>query len=213
MNPIATETLSQTFFPLFPEVLVDTLSDDVSMMSADTEASSVSGTAPPSWWEGFELVHSVDTEILKVVIRKVVIGPGKLGYTIQSTEQGPMIVGVSEDASGFRFFGSRADPKRAKIIEGCIYPGDVIVQVNDTPTHRMKGKHVAKLLLRIQKDTVRTLTLSHREGTGRTTVYQPGPYGSAAVAGVMENVKGMKDDEFDDDGVFGAGYWNMGTMT
>merc|ERR1719413_266956 len=103
-------------------------------MSADTEASSVSGTAPSSWWKGFELVHSDDTEI-----RKVVIGPGKLGYTIQSTEQGPMIVGVSEDSAGFSFFGSSADPQRAKIIKGSIYMGDVIVQVNDTPTHKMTG--------------------------------------------------------------------------
>ena len=74
----------------------------------------------------------------------------------------------------------------------------------------MSGKDLAKLLGRKQRRNLRKLIVSHREGTGLATVYQPGPYGSAAIAGVLNSAKNIEDEEFEDDGVVGAGYWNMG---
>jgi len=217
-------------------VLVDTLESKHSSLSVQTDDSkskdskgSVDSTVEntpvtntASWWSGFGFEHKEGE------IRTVIIGPGKLGYTIQSTHRGPMIVGCPQDlrahsTAGGNFLdaitkqmGSHNNNPapysgyQAKIIEGELYLGDIIVQVDKTPTDKMSGKDIAKILHRKQKRTLRTLLVSHREGTGLSTVYQPGPYGSAAIAGVLKNTKEMDDEEFGDDGVFGAGYLNMG---
>ena len=158
-------------------------------------------------------------------VRTIVIGPGKLGYTIQSTERGPMIVGTPQEPApgesvfdkfssriGINFVSSSNRGSRATIIDGELFLGDIIVQVDETPTDKMSGKKLAILLHR-KIDRIRTLTVSHREGTGLATVYQPGPYGSAAIAGVLTNTKEMKDEEFEDEGVVGAGYWKMGLFS
>ena len=75
----------------------------------------------------------------------------------------------------------------------------------------MSGKEVAKMLHSKRKQQRRTLVVSHKEGTGLNTVYQPGPFGTAALAGAMHKNKGLLqetgDGEFDDDGVHG--YFNF----
>ena len=170
-------------------------------------------TNTSSWWSSFGFDHKEGE------VRTVVIGPGKLGYTIQSTERGPMIVGRPKDDSVTNrtildvMSISNDDPyrgSRAKIVNGELFLGDVIVEIDKIPTEKMCGKDLAKLLHKIRKRQLRTLTVSHREGTGLSTVYQPGPYGSAAIEGVLKNAKDIEDEEFNDEGVVGAGYWNMG---
>ena len=132
-----------------------------------------------------------------------------------------MIVGcpAPESTIGGSFMGAISnqllpdddgESSRAKIITGELFLGDIIVEVDKIRTDNVSGRDLAKLLRRRQKKPLRTLTVSHREGTGLATVYQPGPYGSAAIAGVLKNAKDIKDEEFEDDGVVGAGYWNMG---
>lgn len=208
-------------------VLVDTLNENSSSMSVNTDDSKTLSSKPSvvsnventpvtstsSWWSAFGFDYKEGE------VRSVVIGPGKLGYTIQSTERGPMIVGCPQDSIVGETFldaisnhlGSSDDnPSRAKIIEGELFLGDIIVEVDKTSTEKMSGKDLAKLLHRKQKRRLRTLTVSHREGTGLATVYQPGPYGSAAIAGVLKNAKDIEEEEFEDEGVVGAGYLNMG---
>ncbi len=135
-------------------------------------------------------------------MRKVVIGPGKLGYLIQSTIEGPMIVGVrKQDPGAFGFFGA-LNAKRANILEGQFYVGDVILQVNDTPTAKSTGRAFAELLHELENETYRTFAVRNRDRTGLTTVYRPGPYGTAAVTGAIQN-------QFEDDVVIGGGYFSM----
>ena len=113
-----------------------------------------------------------------------------------------MIVGVQEqDSGGSGFFGGLGS-KRAKMLEGQLYVGDVILQVNNTPTSKSNGRAFAELLQQLEKETHRTFAVRNRDKTGRTTVYRPGPYGTAAVVGAIDN-------EFEDDGVFGGGYFRM----
>jgi hypothetical protein len=199
--------------------LIDTLDDTESMSDESKALSNVEnapGASTSSWWSSFGFDHKEGE------VRKVVIGPGKLGYTIQSTDRGPMVVGCPQDAvMGENFLdaiscnvmGSGYDnnaSSRAKIITGELFLGDIIVQVDKTRTDKLSGKELAKLLHKQQKRHLRTLTVSHREGTGLSAVYQPGPYGSAAIAGALKNAKEIEDEEFKDDGVVGAGYLNMG---
>ena len=189
--------------------MVDTLEtssvntdDDKSLSSKQSKSSSLEGgPKESSWWSAFGFDHKEGE------VRDVVIGPGKLGYTIQSTERGPMIVGCPEVKIGLFKSSSKS---RAKFIKGELFLGDIIVQVDGTTTDKMSGKALAKLLHQKHKRHRRTLTVSHREGTGLATVYQPGPYGTAAIAGVLKNAKEIEDEEFEDEGVVGAGYWNMG---
>ena len=116
-------------------------------------------------------------------MRKVVIGPGKLGYLIQSTKEGPMIVGTrKQEPSGFGFFGTLS-AKRASVLEGQLYVGDLILQVNDTPTAKSTGRAFAELLHELENETYRTLAVRNRDRTGLTTVCRPGPYGTAVVTG------------------------------
>lgn len=207
------------------KVLVDKLNDG---MSVDTDDSRSVGSKPSlgssvennpvtntsSWWSAFGFDHNEGE------VRTIVIGPGRLGYTIQSTERGPMIVGTPPpesttattllDVISNQLIPDEDGELRAKIITGELFLGDIIVQVDKTPTDKLSGKDLAKLLRRKQRRHLRKLTVSHREGTGLATVYQPGPYGSAAIAGVLNNAKDMQDEEFEDDGVVGAGYWSMG---
>ena len=162
-------------------------------------------------------------------MRTVVIGPGKLGYTIQATKQGPMIIGCppnqhTDSNEGSTFMdaitkqmlgndsGSNASYRghRAKLITGELFLGDIIVEIDKIRTDKMNGKEIVKVFNRTQKRKLRNLTVSHREGTGLAAVYQPGPYGSAAIAGVLNKAKKIEDEEFEDDGVVGAGYFNMG---
>jgi len=198
-------------------VLVDTLSRNPSIETAgsnsttsrsiDSSFENNSATNTSSWWSAFGFDHQEGE------IREVVIGPGKLGYTIQSTGRGPMIVGCPADLGRNYMNSIVGAPYRgyqAKIITGDLFLGDIIVQVNKTRTDKMSGKELAQLLHRKQKRTLRKLMVSHREGTGLTTVYQPGPYGSAAIAGVLKNAKKIEEEEFEDDGVVGAGYFNLG---
>ena len=98
------------------------------------------------------------------------------------------------------FFGGFS--KRAKMIEGELCVGDVILQVNNTPTSKSNGRAFAELLQQSENETHRTFAVRNRDKTGRTTVYRPGPYGTAAVVGAMEN-------EFEDDGVVGSGYFRL----
>lgn len=107
-------------------------------------------------------------------------------------------------------YGSSHQARRAKIITGDLFLGDIIVQVDRTRTDKMSGREIATLLHRKQNREFRRLRIGHREGTGLATVYQPGPYGSAAIAGVLENSKQIEGEEFEDDGVFGEGYFKMG---
>jgi hypothetical protein len=185
-------------------VLIDTLEENASSFDTDDSKSKGSNSEGPisSWWSAFGYDHKEEE------VRTVVIGPGKLGYTIQSTENGPMIVGLPEDES---FMGFTSPFKtRAKFITGELFLGDLIVQVDKTQTDLMSGKQLAKFLRKREQRHLRTLTVSHREGTGFSTVYQPGPYGSAAIEAVLKNSKEMGAEEFEDDGVVGAGYMSMG---
>lgn len=127
-----------------------------------------------------------------------------------------MIVGLPRDLtpSFMSAFGNTSHRGvNAKLISGELFLGDIIVQVDKTRTDKMNGKELAKLLHRKRKREVRTLTVSHREGTGGAIVYQPGPYGSAAIAGVLKNAKDIQEEEFEDDGVVGAGYLSMGWLS
>ena len=166
----------------------------MSVASTETGSSSSSrgSNKARSWWSGFELDYTDDSEV-----REVVIGPGRLGYSIQSTEQGPMVVGISTEPTSGSLFdmldGSENVGSRAKIYEGEFFLGDIIIQVDKTPTDRMSGRQLAKVFHKLQNQPTRTILVSHREGTALTTVYQPGPYGSAAIAGVIENAKGMNE--------------------
>ena len=113
-----------------------------------------------------------------------------------------MIIGVQEQDSGRYGLLGALGSKRAKILEGQLYVGDLILQVNDTPTSKSTGRAFAELLHELENETYRTFSVRNRDKTGRTTVYRPGPYGTAAVAGAIRN-------EFEDDGVFGSGYFRM----
>ncbi len=164
----------------------------MSVTSNDSRSTSSSRGSDKSrsWWSGFELDYADENEV-----REIVIGPGRLGYGIQSTEQGPMVVGLGTDRS------------RAKIQRGEFFLGDIIIQVDETPTDRMSGRQLAKLFHKLCNKSSRTILVSHREGMALTTVYQPGPYGSAAIAGVIENAKGMNDEKGEYKAADGEGYW------
>ncbi len=176
------------------KVLIDNMDDSMSVASTQSGSTSSSRgrNKGRSWWSGFELDYTDDSEV-----REVIIGPGRLGYSIQSTEEGPMVVGMAKEPTSSSLFGMTDDSEdyrsRAKIYQGEFYLGDIIIQVDKIPTDRMSGKQLAKVLHKSQNQPSRTILVSHREGTALTTVYQPGPYGSAAIAGVIENAKGMSD--------------------
>ena len=211
--------------------MVDTL-DNASAMSAKSDDSmsrsskpsigsnleNTSVTKTSSWWSALGFEDEEDE------VRTVVIGPGKLGYTIQSTERGPMIVGCPEEPTsgesffdafanqlGSSYFSAANQAPRAKIMTGELFLGDILVQIDKIPTDKISGKDLALLLHRKINQPLRTLTVSHPEGTGLTTVYQPGPYGSAAIAGVLNNAN--DHEEFEDEGVIGAGYWKNGLFS
>lgn len=162
----------------------------VSSKDSRSTSSSRGSKKSRSWWSGAELDYADEDEV-----REIVIGPGRLGHSIQSTEQGPMVVGISTDGP------------RANILQGEFYLGDIIIQVDDTPTDRMSGRQLATLFHKLCNQPSRTILVSHREGMALSTVYQPGPYGSAAIAGVIENVKGMNDDKGEYKAADGGGYW------
>jgi len=167
----------------FISVSKNTFPDDSSVHS--TSSISTSGTAyadgtikkSSTLWSTFGMnCHAGE-------LRKVVLGPGKLGYTIQSTNNGPM---VGADALMERGYGLSYRGYEAKNIVGELHYGDIIVSIDKQRCDGMSGKDITQLLNEKRKQRRRDLIVSHREGTGLGAAYQPGPYGTAALAALRQ---------------------------
>ncbi len=82
-----------------------------------------------------------------IICRDVIAPPGKLRITIHSTKDGPAIHSVKEGS----------------ILEGHIFPGDLIVAVDDTDTRAWCAEDVMAMMSQ-SSSKERKLTVLHASG-------------------------------------------------
>jgi hypothetical protein len=142
-------------------------------MTEETRSQVIHEEQPAELIEGSEAPQE-STEPSYTTSRDVQIPPGKLGVSIDTTADGPVVRRVKSDSP----------------LQGILFPGDIILAVDGESTREMSGSAITSLMVRTAGN-VRSLTVlsaSNVESAESEQVTSSGPSAEEATATATDEV-------------------------
>lgn len=120
--------------------------------NVDTQAGGTSAPSGPGTGTGDSTVDDQTTDFSarpNLISRTVIAPPGKLGIVIDTTLEGPVVHKVNPGSP----------------LEGHVYPGDIIVAIDDVDTRAMSATAITSLMVKTANQE-RRLTVLSEDGEG-----------------------------------------------